>query len=245
MYHSLGENSLAEAYFEKALRLHQVNYGDQELGIVQPLAHLAEAKRSLEKFEEADSLFTKAYLLQTKFDNENIKGLADLESQIGELHEDRQNFSKAEKWYVQALNRYQKIGVTGTTMVDETKTSLGKTYAKQGRTDEALKLHEEVLDSYRKKYQKGSLYIAGKWNRISETYRIAEDWEKALAYSDSTFFGIIAIAHFTQFQLDRRFTDIYKYCGVFKQPDYNSGAGIQSCSPKGNFGNNCRLGQKL
>ncbi|SEG12226.1 CHAT domain-containing protein [Algoriphagus boritolerans] len=193
LYHSLGENSLAEAYFEKALRLHQVNYGDQELGIVQPLAHLAEAKRSLEKFEEADSLFTKAYLLQTKFDNENIKGLADLESQIGELHEDRQNFSKAEKWYVQALNRYQKIGVTGTTMVDETKTSLGKTYAKQGRTDEALKLHEEVLDSYRKKYQKGSLYIAGKWNRISETYRIAEDWEKALAYSDSTFLELLQL----------------------------------------------------
>lgn len=196
LYHSLGENSLAEAYFEKALRLHRVNYGDQELGIVQPLAHLAEAKRSLEKFEEADSLFTKAYLLQTKFDNENIKGLADLESQIGGLNEDRENFAQAEKWYIKALERYRREGVTGTTMVDETKTSLGKTYAKQGRTEEALILHEEVLDSYKNKYQKGSLYIVGKWNRISETYRMAGEWEKALSYSDSTFLELLGTSTF-------------------------------------------------
>ncbi|MFN3996392.1 CHAT domain-containing protein [Algoriphagus sp.] len=196
LYHSLGENSLAEAYFEKALRLHQVNYGDQELGIVQPLAHLAEAKRSLEKYEEADSLFSKAYRLQSMFDNENIKGLADLESQIGELNEDRSNFAQAEKWYSQSLERYRRAGVTGTTMVDETKTSLGKTLAKQGRTKEALILHEEVLDSYHKKYQKGSLYIAAKWNRISETYRSAGEWEKALLYSDSTFLELLGLAKF-------------------------------------------------
>ncbi len=193
LYHQLGENSLAEAYFEKALRLHHLNYGDEEIGIVQPLAHLAEAKRSLEKFEEADSLFSKAYQLQSKLDQENIRGLADLESQIGGLNEDRGSLAAAEKWYLQALGRYSRSGLSETTMVDETKTSLGKTYARQGRTAEALALHREVLGSYRKKYKKGNLLIAGKLNRISEAYRIAGEWDSALQYSDSTFLELLGL----------------------------------------------------
>ncbi len=196
LYHQLGENSLAEAYFEKALKLHQFNYGVEEIGIVQPLAHLAEAKRSLEKFEEADSLFTLAYQLQSRFDKENIRGLADLESQIGGLNEDKANFEQAEKFYTKALERYQRSGIEDTYMVAETKTSLGKTYAKQGRTAEALVLHQEVLDAYRKKYEKGSLYIAGKFHRISETYRLRKNWKKALEYSDSTFLELLRLQGF-------------------------------------------------
>jgi len=196
LYHQLGENSLAEAYFEKALRLHKDNFGEDEVGIVQPLAHLAEAKRSLGKYAEADSLFSVAYRVQTKIDQENIRGLADLESQIGGLYEDQENYKMAEQWYLLALNRYRNAGVDGTTMVDETKTSLGSTYAKQGEKDKAIQLHEEVLESYRKKYQKGNLLIAGKWNRISEAYRLASDWDLALQFSDSTFLELLGLRIF-------------------------------------------------
>jgi len=196
LYHQLGENSLAEAYFEKALRLHKENFGEDEIGIVQPLAHLGEAKRSLGKFRDADSLFSAAYRIQSKFDKENIRGLADLESQIGGLYEDQDNFKLAEEWYKRALNRYRKSGVDGTTMVDETKTSLGSAYGKQGEKEKAIKLHSEVLESYRKKYPNGNLLIAGKLNRISETYTFSKEWDKALQYSDSTFLELLGLRNF-------------------------------------------------
>lgn len=191
LYHQLRENSLAEEYFEKALRLHRENFGDDEIGIVQPLAHLAEAKRGMKKYREADSLFSKAYLLHKKLDKENRRGLADLESQMGSLGKDMGDLEAAAKWFTQALRKYETAEVSETVLVSETKTSLGNTYSAQGKFEEALKLHEEVLATYRAKYDQGNLLVAGKWDRISETYRLAGDWKKALMYSDSTFLEIL------------------------------------------------------
>ncbi|WP_353124287.1 CHAT domain-containing protein [Parapedobacter pyrenivorans] len=193
LYNQLGEYSLAEAYFGKALRLHQINYGDEEAGIVEPLAHLADAKRKLGKFEEADSLFKKAYRIQEEYGAGNVIEAADLESQVGDLSYDLGDFGAAETWYRRALAQYQKAGVVGTTMVAETKTTLGRTLASLGQIAESLQLFEEVLGEYRNRYPKGNLFIAGKLNNISETYVMAGRLEKAMQYSDSTFMELLMV----------------------------------------------------
>ena len=191
LYHQIGEHSLAEAYFEKALRLHKINYGDEEAGIVQPLAHLADAKRMLGKYGAADSLFEEAYRIQRVYGQGNARELADLESQMGDLRYDQGDWLQAVDWYYRALQHYRQAGITETTMVAETKTTLGKALTKLNRTDEALKLHQEVLRGYRAKYPKGNILIAGKLNNISESYLQAGALDKAMRYSDSTFLELL------------------------------------------------------
>src|SRR5690606_20285108 len=126
LYSQLGEYSLAEAYFEKALWLHRINYGDEEAGIVEPLAHLADAKRKLGKFNEADSLFKRAHRIQMDYGGTSGLEVADLESQMGDLSYDLGDFEAAVAWYERALGQYSKPGIAWTPILAETKTTLGR-----------------------------------------------------------------------------------------------------------------------
>ncbi|MFB2119436.1 CHAT domain-containing protein [Parapedobacter sp. 2B3] len=195
LYHQLGEHSLAASYYEKALHLHRINYGDEEAGIVQPLAHLADVKRVLGEYGTADSLFRRAYRIQQAYAKENVLEAANLESQMGDLRYDVGDFAAAETWYERALMKYRHSGIDGGTMVTETKSTLGKTLVAQGRVEEAQRMHREVLREYRRRYPRGNILVAGKLNDISEAYCTADALEEAIRYSDSTFMELLGVSH--------------------------------------------------
>lgn len=191
LYHQLHEFSLAEPYFEKALALHQQNYGIDDIGIVQSLSHLASTKLFLEKYEEADSLFKLAYQKQQVLENENIRILADLESQMGDLYAFQEDHQIAIEWFQKSLDHYASSGIEENFLKAETATSLAKEYVETGKFDEGIVLHFEALGLYQQLFPDEKMAISGKLNWIADSYLKAGSLEKALLYSDSTFHTIL------------------------------------------------------
>lgn len=191
IYHQLGEFSLAEPYFEKALELHSKNFGVDDLGLVQPVLHLASTKIFLDKFDAADSLFHLAYAKQNLLESENKRQLADMESQMGDLYSFQNQSVLAIDFYRKSLQHYAEAKIEESFMVQETKNSLGLELLKVGKYSEALKMHKGILQVYRKLAPNNRLTIASKLNYISNAYLAANQIQEAKSYSDSTFFTLL------------------------------------------------------
>ncbi|WP_198672978.1 CHAT domain-containing protein [Algoriphagus litoralis] len=191
LYNKIHEFTLAEPYFEKALELHTHNFGEDDLGIVQALTHVASNKLFLKKFAEADSLFQRAYAIQKSLEKENIRGLADLESQLGDLYafQDRQEESKT--WYRLALGHYKEAGIKDSYLYIETLNSLGNSLIATGDYSQGIALHQEALELFRWRYPEEKIAIAGKLNRVAEAYLLAGKIDQGLMYSDSVFLEIV------------------------------------------------------
>ncbi len=191
LYQLMGELQLAEAYMEKAVSLHEINFGREGAGFVRPLVHLADVKRELGKLEDAEKLFLQAYQLQQRVDKNDWQEMAYIEAMYGDLFFDKKNYDGAEDYFKNAIQHYEKAGIKDVLTLEITKTTLGETYARTGRKNEALLLLNNVLDKYKKRYTRGNISIAGQYNRISETFLIHQQPETALAYSDSTFLELL------------------------------------------------------
>lgn len=193
LYNAMGEFQLAEEYFEKSRSLHEINFGSSGAGYVRPLVHLANVKRELEKYEEADALYNQAYSLQKEVAADDWRNMAYVESQYGDLFFDKKDYRKAENLYAKSLLNNRKAGVIDNSLVEQTRTTLAESYARQGRTKEALELLKDVLSRYRKGYPKGNIVIAGQYDKISQTYYLDNQQELALRFSDSVFLELLQV----------------------------------------------------
>lgn len=194
LYHLMGELQLSEEYAEKAKQLHEINFGSDGPGFVRPLIHLANAKKDIGKFEEAETLYIRAYDLQKKVASKDWRNLAYAETQYGDLFFVRDEYAEAENWYKKALDNYLKAGIKNTLIVEETKTTLGETYARSGRVKEALTLLQDGLAWCKKTFPKGNIVIAGQYNKISVAWLLNNQPEKALLYSDSVFLELLKVS---------------------------------------------------
>lgn len=190
-YQGIGEVQLSLDYYDKAKKLHEISFGAESAGIVRPLTHLANMKTLIGAYEEADSLYQRAYSLQQKVDGRDWRNLAYVESQYGDLFYHKSDFQQAAAYYLKALENNKKAGVHNNSIVLETRTTLAEAYANSGRLKEALPMLREVLEQYRKNYPAGHIVIAGQYNKISKAYLIDHQYEPALQYSDSTFLELL------------------------------------------------------
>lgn len=192
-YQNIGEAQLSLDYYDKAKRLHEINFGTESAGIVRPLTHLANMKMAVGAYAEADSLYTRAYRIQQQVDPNDWRNLAYVETQYGDLFFETSNYTRAEELYLKALANSKKAGIQNSGTVPETRTTLAETYAQQGRLTEAVPILKDVLQHYRTKYPPGDIVIAGQHNKISKAYYLHKDYETALAYSDSTFLELLQL----------------------------------------------------
>lgn len=193
-YQTIGELQLSLEYYYKAKQLHEINYGAESVGIVRPLTHLANLKSAVGHYEEADSLYARAYALQKQYAGSDWLNLAYVETQYGDLFFAREQYAAAEDFYLKALNNNKKAGVTNTSIVEETRTTLAEVYAHTGRTAKAIALLRKVLERHRGVYSRGHIVIAGQYNKISKAYLLDDDPEQALLYSDSTFLELLQLS---------------------------------------------------
>ncbi|HRN57505.1 MAG TPA: CHAT domain-containing protein, partial [Agriterribacter sp.] len=192
-YHSIGEPQLSLEYYDKAKQLHELNYGAESVGIVRPLTHLANLKSAVGSYEEADSLYARAYTLQQRYAGNDWLNLAYVETQYGDLFFAREQYPEAEDFYLKALNNHKKAGVTRTGIVEQTRTTLAEVYTHTGRTGKAVALLQQVLERYRGIYPAGNIVIAGLYNKISNAWLLNDQPEQALRYSDSTFLELLQL----------------------------------------------------
>ncbi|HRO44769.1 CHAT domain-containing tetratricopeptide repeat protein [Agriterribacter sp.] len=192
-YHTIGELQLALEYYDKAKQLHEINYGAESAGIVRPLTHLANLKSAVGNYDEADSLYARAYALQKVYAGGDWLNLAYVESQYGDLFFNREQYAEAEDFYLKALNNNKKAGITSTSIVEQTRTTLAEVYAHTGRSGEAIAILRKVLEKYRSVYPPGNIVIAGQYNKISNAYLLNDQPAQALLYSDSTFLELLQI----------------------------------------------------
>ncbi len=196
LYEAMGEMQLAHEYYDKGRRLHEKNYGADGYGMLRPLSHVANIKRVMKDFDEADSLFARAYkIAQQQIPNDPVD-LAYIETQYGDLFYDRGQFETAARYYQQALQHEAKAGITNSRRTQSNKTTLGQAYAKMKRLPEGLPLLQEGLDNYRGWYNKGNVVIAGQFDKICEAYLDANQLSEAMRYSDSTFLELLQLRSF-------------------------------------------------
>lgn len=191
VYKSIGEFTLAEFYYEKGLELNKLSMGEEVAGIIRPLTDLADTKREVGKYHEADSLYNLSYNLQQKIDKNDDIQLAYVETQYGDLHSDKGDYKKAEEFYLKALSRYKRKGIENTEIFLVTINTLAVARAKQGKIKDAITLHRELLEKYKKLHPAGDIRIAGQYNKINESYLLKKDFQKAKIYSDSTFLELL------------------------------------------------------
>jgi CHAT domain-containing protein len=189
LYEAIGEWQLANEYYEKALRLHTMNYGPDGVGLVRPLAHLANLKRMIKDFEAADSLFQRALRIQLQKEPNDKLNLAYVETLYGDLLFDRQQYAEAAKYYQRTLPNQKSSVLTA----EATRTTLGEAYTKLNRFDEGFALIQQSLRQYRKIYQPGHIVIAGQLNKISVAWLDKGEPEMAMCYSDSVFLELLQL----------------------------------------------------
>jgi CHAT domain-containing protein len=192
-YQGIGEAQLSLEYYDKAKKLHEINFGTEGAGIVRPLTHLANMKAAVGAFEEADSLFSRAYRIQQQVAPNDWRNLAYVETQYGDLFYERKEYKNAETLYLKSLENSKKAGIKNTSTVPQTRTTLAETYAQQGRINEALPILNEVLQLYRTNYPPGDIVLAGQYNKISRAFLLNKQLNKALVYSDSTFLELLQV----------------------------------------------------
>jgi CHAT domain-containing protein len=192
-YQGIGEAQLSLDYYDKAKKLHEINFGTQGAGIVRPLTHLANMKVAVGAFQEADSLFSRAYRIQQQVAPNDWRNLAYVETQYGDLFYETKDYKRAEILYLKSLENSKNAGIKNTSTVPQTRTTLAETYAQQGRINEALPILQEVLQLYRTNYPAGDIVIAGQFNKISKAYLLQKQWDNALEYSDSTFMELLQL----------------------------------------------------
>lgn len=193
LYSTLGEFQLAEEYFEKAMQLHEINFGPSGAGFVRPMVHLANAKKDLGDYDGSEQLYKRAYELQKAIGPTDSRNLAYVETQYGDLFFEKEKYTEAENFYNKALINFHKAGIVHTGIVKQTQTTLAETYARTNRTNEALKLLNKVLINYKATYPRGNIVIAGQYDKISQTYLINNQPADALRYSDSVFLELLQI----------------------------------------------------
>lgn len=198
LYESIGEYTLAESYSEKGLELNKLNYGERGAGIIRPLADLADIKRNLRKYDQADSLYRLAYTIQEEIDEKDGIQLAYVESQYGDLFFDKKEYDKAEELYQRAIKNYRQKSSENTEILQSTLSTLGAVWANKGQTKKAIDMHHSVLDTYRKLHSKGNIRIAGQLNKISEAYMLNENYKDAMKYSDSVFLELLKVKEFPE-----------------------------------------------
>lgn len=191
VYKSIGEYTLAEYYYEKALELNKLSMGEESAGIIRPLTDLADVKRERKKYREADSLYNLGYTLQQKIDSQNDIQMAYVETQYGDLFYDKGDYAKAEGFYQKAIERYRKKGIQHTEIYLSTLNTLGAAKAKKGEISPAIQLHHDLVRKYREFHKPGSMRIAGQWNKIAEAYYQSANFHQAKQYSDSTFLELL------------------------------------------------------
>lgn len=196
LYESMGEWQLANEYYEKACQLHAMNYGPDGLGMVRPLSHLANLKRLMGRFEEADSLFTRSLRIQQEQEPGDKLNFAYVETQYGDLYFDQQQYKEAAGYYQQALQHHRSGGSTNSQAMEATRSTLGQAYVKLNRFSAGLALLEQSLHMYRQSYPAGNIVIAGQLNKISEAWLAHDEPVTAMRYSDSTFLELLQTPHF-------------------------------------------------
>lgn len=196
LYEAMGEMQLAHEYYDKGRRLHEKNYGADGYGMLRPISHIANIKRVMGHFEEADSLFARAYKIALQQTPNDPIDLAYIESSYGDLFYDRGQFEEAARYYQQALQHELQAGIRNSRRMQSNKTTLGQAYAKMNRLPEGLRLLQEGLNYYRHWYNKGNVAIAGQLNKISEAYLDANLLAEAMRYSDSTFLELLQLPSF-------------------------------------------------
>ena len=137
-YQGIGEAQLSLDYYDKAKKLHEINFGTEGAGIVRPLTHLANMKAAVGAFQEADSLYSRAYRIQQQVAPNDWRNLAYVETQYGDLFYETKDYKKAENLYLKSLENSKKAGINNTATVPQTRTTLAEAYAQQGRINEAL-----------------------------------------------------------------------------------------------------------
>ncbi len=194
LYEAIGEWQLANEYYEKALHLHTLNYGPEGIGLVRPLAHLANLKRLIGEFETADSLFRRALRIQLLNEPNDKLNLAYVETLYGDLFFDRQQYAEAASYYQRALPNQQSSVLTA----EATRSTLGQAYTKMNRFTEGLALLQQSLRQYRQTYRPGHISIAGQLNKMSMAWLEKGDAETAVRYSDSTFLELLQLKSFPE-----------------------------------------------
>ncbi len=189
LYEAIGEWQLANEYYEKALHLHTLNYGPDGIGLVRPLAHLANLKRLVGDFESADSLFRRALHIQKQKEPNDKLNLAYVETLYGDLFYDRQQYAEAARYYERALPNQESSVLTA----EATRSTLGQAYTKLNRFAEGLALMQQSLRMYRQSYHSGHISIAGQFNKMSMAWLEKGEPETAMQYSDSTFLELLQL----------------------------------------------------
>lgn len=199
-YHNLGnlysyinEHYLAQEYLSKGSFLFEQVYGPEELGMVKILIGLADNKRKLQAWAEAEKIFERAYQLQQRHAADDHSGMAYVESFYGDLFLDQRQFERAGIYYRRSLQHFKQAGALQTRLALQTRKALADVLSGTGKYDSAISIQQKLVSAFRAIYPRGNDGIAGKYSDISRIYLAANKPQQALAWSDSVFSELTGI----------------------------------------------------
>ncbi|MCK7554723.1 tetratricopeptide repeat protein [Chitinophaga sedimenti] len=140
LYSYINEHFLAQEYLAKGSAIFEQVYGPDEAGMIKILVGVADNKRKLGAWTEAEKLFGRAYALQQKHGPTDADAMAYVETFYGDLYLDQQQFAKAEQYYRLALKHFEQAGAMQTRLALQTQEALATVLSGKGQYDAALHL---------------------------------------------------------------------------------------------------------
>jgi PAS domain S-box-containing protein len=174
IYRSLGDNELAEEYYESALenaRNHQDTIQE-----IRALTYMGNYFRSENEVERAYELYDTAMMLAVQ--SNAFQNIASLNNNIGNIYRDRGDFDAALEYYLEAFSMIGEVYLVGLETV--ILRNIGVTFQQKGDINEALSYINKSLELSK---ETGLKWITrDNYLTLSEIYRTLEEPERAYNY---------------------------------------------------------------
>ncbi|MDD3807004.1 MAG: tetratricopeptide repeat protein [Candidatus Marinimicrobia bacterium] len=173
----LMEPRLAENYLNKAMTAATLAHHENYLLLADIYTQYAEVHQAFQKLDDAENLYFKAIGLVEKVDSNNVK-IAEIETRLGILMEEKEKVDLAEKFYRKALAR--EVNQRGASSIQAAAlyNNLASVCFITSRPDEAINYLHKALKIW-KKQENSTMKQAEIHSNLAEIYRTLGDMDSA------------------------------------------------------------------
>jgi tetratricopeptide (TPR) repeat protein len=178
-YHSQGDYSEAEPWFEQCLSLTKARLGENHRDVATSLNNLAELYKYQGRYTEAEPLYLQALELFQCNLGENHRDVATSLNNLAYFYYSQGRYTEAEPLCLQALEWFQHNLGENHPYVANSLNNLAELYDSQGRYTEAEPLYLQALEWFQHNLGENHPYVATSLNNLAALYHSQRRYTEA------------------------------------------------------------------
>lgn len=173
----------ARAYFERAYRLSQQQYGEWSGAMATTCHEIGAVCKVQQEYDKALEWYERSLLIREKIRGKNTPAVAETLNNLGELYRAQKDYKQAMKMHRQALEIREKAFGKESLQAAESKNNIAGLYANEQQWAKAEQLYREIAATYASNAKTPARRLADNAiNRAVVAYRLGR-YEEALTHA--------------------------------------------------------------